>query len=205
MASDIVTFHRQTLKHIGELMIEAGFEKLDPKGFVLRISPDIVGVVSLTVITASRQEGMHVDPFLGVRHERLERLVSELTELKFSPYANVTVHTALGYITPEAEYLSFPFDKDSAEEVSREMVEMIVHYGIPWMKSFDSLEKMMLKIPEDSDMGRTRVPIHYFLKREFGSAKSAIERQLSIMADLGGPIEVQYKVFAKKFLAWLPK
>lgn len=202
MISDRVAFHRQTVKTIGNLMIQAGFRQQSTKSFTLAINPDINGLVSLTVITEPGEEGIHIGPFLGVRHEKLERMVSELTGVEFSLEATATLHTALGYVTPSASYHEFPFSRTTAELVSREMVQMIVQYGVPWMRTYDSLEKITKALIEKyRDAARTRIPVVYYLKGNCDRAKMALEREVLALRNEEGAIPDQYRQFAAKLLA----
>jgi hypothetical protein len=145
---------------------------------------------------------------LGVRHEQMEKLVSELTGQKFDPRATATLGTALGYVTPDREYSEFPFTQDTVVPAAEEAVQMIVRYGMPWMAAHGSLAEMLaaLRVGKYTyrDAAKLRIPVAHFLNGELDSAKATVDQDLLALGSSRGPVSDQYRRFARELLARLP-
>ena len=148
---------------------------------------------------------MGINPVVGVRHERIERMVEEFlgeSESRFGP----TLSTAVGYLMPEGRYLewlfeSAPFDYQSQ---CRRMVKAVEVYGIPFMKANSALEGILRDLEQlrfsSRDTAIYRLPIAHLLAGKTGLAVSYVNKQMKELGDRNDLAARQYKLFASRLL-----
>jgi len=87
---------------------------------------------------------MIVNPNIGVRCNRIHRIIAEVDGEKFHPYIPPTIVQGLGYLMPQRTYVPFVFHKDSPiEPVADELSAAVEQYGIPHMRAKANLEAII--------------------------------------------------------------
>ena len=146
-----------------------------------------------------------ITPAIGVRHERVERIVQRLGGTSNSALA-ATISTTLGYVTPSEQFMEWlyepePFDYRSECE---RMVQAIEVYGIPFMRAHvdiecirRDLEALRFTVKESTVY---RLPVVYMLTGEREMASEYIKKERD---ELGGRDDLaarQYRMFSSNCL-----
>jgi hypothetical protein len=142
-----------------------------------------------------------INPVVGLRNERIEKMVEEFVGEKQSRLAP-TISASPGYLMPEGRYVEWlfepaPFDYESE---GKRMVKAIEIYGIPFMKSNATLDQITLNLEQlrftSGDAAVYRIPIAYLLSGKTEPAVAHIKTQLVELGDLSDLAAQQYKAFA---------
>jgi hypothetical protein len=166
MARALTAFTRQALRGFGDRLTAVDLRRQALTNFCLQVNPEVTGLVGLTVITEPlNEERVQLSVELGLRHEDLESLVCELTGQAFDLRTTASLATSLGYVTPHRAYTQFSFTPDTFVEVVREAGELVAEYGVPWLRQYDSLDKILDALLEGkytyNDAARLRIPTLY--------------------------------------------
>lgn len=197
---------REDLKHLLESgVVERGYERQGPGPgiYTLPLVGDISGWVSLGI----QRDGpiLSVSPKVGVRHEGVHALVADLTSnpgWRETP----TLSQYLGYLMAEqSANVVWEFGADDAgwEEQMTNLVEHVERVGRPWMKSFDSLDKILgglgtYAMPPNLPLLR---PACLLLLEGADEARSAIAGELEAVSARTDPAAGDYRRFAAALLA----
>jgi hypothetical protein len=146
-----------------------------------------------------------VNSVVGVRHQELERLVSELRGDKPHNYVPPSISTPLSYLFPDKRYRTWPFRGGTADiAVARDLVTALENYCIPFMMNHTTLPDISLAFDQHlgfDDAIAYRRPLVALLSKDFEEARRlANESQLS----LGGRTDLAAKqlfAFTEKLLA----
>jgi hypothetical protein len=95
-------------------LLGLGFKKRAGEIFTMGLSHDVIGWLGLNRATRHRQRGeVEIYPIVGVRHQEVERLVSELRGDRFHSYVPCTLSTPVGYLLPQQAYAAWVFGPDA--------------------------------------------------------------------------------------------
>jgi hypothetical protein len=162
----------------------SGFKKRKPGILTSFISDDVLGWVGLNKATRGRGDALEVNPVVGVRNQRIERLVAELTGDAFDELIPPTIAGNVGYLSPAHRYLAFTFsDSGPNEEVADRLCEAVNMHGLPFMKKaadlrtlVEAMQTTRLETPEQLNY---RIPVGLWLLANAEEAKAFIATRLS--------------------------
>ncbi|NLE21220.1 MAG: hypothetical protein GX624_00330 [Actinobacteria bacterium] len=124
------------------LLAEHGFKKRAGAVFTIPIADGVLGWLGLNSATKYTPKGhANVNPIVGVRNQRVEELVAELSGERPHPYNPPTASTPIGYLLPERAYRTWDISEESPEAVA-DMVATIVEYGLPFMEEHVELSAL---------------------------------------------------------------
>jgi hypothetical protein len=90
-----------------------------------------------------------INPNVGVRHQGVERLVSELRGRPFDACSPPTIGTPLGYLTPHRTYREWVINApDAVDAVVADLVDAIKRYGITFMEETVDLRTIVARMAE---------------------------------------------------------
>lgn len=198
-SKNLITEIKETAQQ--ELCDGIGMRKHTGEIYTRQVSEDIIGTVGLNSAVHRGDGRMSINPMVGVRHQLLEKYVSELMEIKPHPYTPSTVARNIGYMMPEQTYLQWLFEEgmDNASEFKR-MVQAVEVYGFPFMEANSTLNALIetmeqLKLP----YVYYQLPVAYRLVGEEEQAKEVLQRQLEALGDREDAGAQNYKKFASNF------
>lgn len=125
------------------LLTELGFKKRAGHVFTLDLAPEVLGWLGLNRATKHRAPGeVEINPVVGVRFQRVERLVAECCREKFHPYLPPTISSPVGYLMPARRYAAWVFGAGRSANVATDMAHAIATYGIAFMRSVGDLAEL---------------------------------------------------------------
>ncbi|TXK17717.1 hypothetical protein [Homoserinibacter sp. GY 40078] len=182
-----------------------GFRKRAGSVFTIDIADDVIGFLGYNTASEHTLPGnFAVNPVIGIRNQELARVVSELRGERFHPYAPPTVSSPLGYLMPDPEFRVWYLGPDSPTADGREMVDAIVNYGIPYMKSGATLPRLLPLIEASSDfLTRYYHPVALGLLGEVTRAQRVLHGLDEDLAHLSDPASTRYREFSPRCWRWL--
>ena len=107
-------------------MTARGWRQRRSGWFTRAVTTDATGVVALGTASEHFQRGRAaVFPFVGLRGEVVEPIVSRLSSTPDHKYQQRTAQTSLGYLLPAQAWCSWEVTEDNAGEVAVDLTEMI--------------------------------------------------------------------------------
>jgi hypothetical protein len=180
-----------------------GFEKRKPGLFSSPISDDVIGWIGLNKATRGRSDALDVNPVVGIRNQRIERLVAELAGDAFDVLIPPTIAGNVGYLSPGGRYKSFTFtDSIENEEIADQLCKTVSKYGLPFMKKTADL-RALVEVMQTLRFGMAeqlsyRLPVGFCLLAETERAKAFIAAKLSEIGTRADPAALRYKTFAAR-------
>jgi hypothetical protein len=197
----------QTKKLLAEIVAIAesklkllGFRKTKSI-YVCPLTEDASGLLGLNTATHRGDGRVGINPVVGVRHERIQKMFEELSR---ESGLSATISISLGYLMPENKYLEWlfeppPFDYRSECE---KMVQAVELYGIPFMKLKTKLEDLLQDLEQLRftviENAVYRVPIAYLLSGKTEMAEATVKKQLAELETHNDLFAQAYKTFASK-------
>jgi hypothetical protein len=124
-----------------EKLAVGNFQKRKPGIFTLGLNTEIIGWIGLN--TAHYEDGVAINPVVGVRHQKLETLIAELLDSKPSKYIPPSFSRPVSYLMPQKKYVEWSFKEgDDCEPLAGEMVAAIEKFGRPFMEQNSTLETL---------------------------------------------------------------
>jgi len=198
------TLLAEILANIGSELIHLELHKT--KGtYICDLGGGVSGWLGLNVEANRRDGRVGVNPVVGVRHEQIERTVASLSEEKES-HLTPTISTSLGYLMPQSSFLEWLFEPAPFDYPSecKKLVKAIEIYGIPFMRSNDTLEGILSKLEElrftSKDAAAYRIPVAYLLSGKPELAASYSKKQLVGVEQRSDVAAQQYKTFTFNLL-----
>jgi hypothetical protein len=198
----LATTQKRVLDSIAAHLVGAGFKKRAGQVFTIEVAPEVLGWLGLNRASKHHPTDVfEVGPIVGVRFQDIERSVADLQGQKFHPYHPPTVCTPLGYVMPERRYRSWLFRPSGNDEVTEEMVDTIVNYGLAFMRSTTDLAELCRKL--EARMGwdhqiMYRHPVALLVAGRPQEANALIERSLINLRDRDDPAAEEFRTFAEK-------
>jgi len=195
-----MTNSTKMLNAVVPLLAEIGFEKRAGSIFTLELGHDTIGWLGLNQSVRYQSPGaVEINPVVGVRFQTVERMVAECRGERFHSYQPPTICTPIGYLLPDAKYKTWLFEPDQPVDAAQDMCATIKQYGIPFMRSVQSLEELCLKI--DSRLGfllEYRHPVALFLAGDIARATSTLARSVADLGDRGDLAAIDFRRYAAK-------
>ena len=147
------------LKHLSPL----GWKRRQPGIFTVRLNEETLDWLGLNTGRGYGPGILEVNPVVGVVNERLERLVAELMEIKYTPAIPPSVCGNIGYFTPEKTYKKWMFQEgEDSEPLVVELVAAVETYGRLFMQRNADLHALYLTIRDSAigypHMAQYRIP-----------------------------------------------
>jgi hypothetical protein len=202
---------RVVLDAVGPLLSEHGFKKRAGDVFTLELTKNVLGWLGLNRATQHRPPGeVEINPVVGIRHQEVERLVSELRGEKFHAYQPPTISCPLGYLLPEQRYRAWIFPPGTAGETAADMAAAIASYGVPFMRSAIELTDLCRLL--DRDLGFEhqlvyRRPVAWLLAGDPAQAGRSLDISLAGLGSRDDLAAAEFRRFAAALRArlYLPK
>jgi hypothetical protein len=179
LSREIPKMARGPIEKIGFFNVKGGI-------FRLNLTNDTSGWLGLP--GATKKSGgrlFEINPVIGVRHQPLEKLTSELEGLPYDEYIPPSIMTPIGYIMPEKIFIGWRFIQETHHEKRiQEMVDAIIDYGLPYIMANDSLEKMvhtMLHGVNYQTHPHLRIPAGLYLLGRIDEAIDYIDKRLQLV------------------------
>jgi hypothetical protein len=133
-----------TLRSLVTEMKRIGFRKragIDV--YTIELSESILGWVGMNTASSGGSAGeLELWPIMGLRHQEVAQIVSEMDGTEPSDFLPPTVYWPLRYIMPEELREHWWFTPENAPEMARVVADTIEHWGLPWMREHATLEKI---------------------------------------------------------------
>lgn len=203
-----MTGTRIVLETVQPLLSEYGFKKRAGDIFTIELGEGVLGWLGLNRATNHHPSGeIEINPVIGIRHQGVERLVSELRDEKFHQYQPPTISTPLGYLLPEARYRAWVFTSQGADIVAAEMVGAIASYGIPFMKTMANLNAICQKLEAGLGFEHQLVyrrPIARFLSGDEVQARKILDGLLATFDGRKDMAADEFRLFYTRFMSRFP-
>lgn len=173
--------------------------------FMSELADGIYGWVSLNTITQKTNNVLAINPLIGNRNEKIEKIVIELTDNKLDKGITPTIMVNIGYLKPVKDYRTYNIKKtNDIPIVMKKLVNDIVKYGIKFINDNISLEKLS-KTMSSSGYGwpqliMYRLPICYFLLGNKHLSEKAINDELKKLSNRDDIAAQDYRKFSQKLL-----
>lgn len=198
-----VDFTKDVFRHLHTCLVSLGFEKRKPGILTIKMSDEVVGWIGLNKATRGQKDFLEINPVVGVRNQRIEKLVADLLGEKFDEVIPATLAGNIGYMMPSDKYRPYIFSKDaSVETVAEELVNSLREYGLPFIRSHtemtdlvDGLRTCRFAIRFMADY---RIPSGLFLLGQMDDAGAFLKAKLAEIGNHQDPAALRYKVFAAK-------
>lgn len=198
-----VTITKTAFGLVQDRLARSGFKKRKPGILTSSISDEVLGWVGLNKAMRGRSDALEINPVVGIRNQRIERLVAELTGDAFDALIPPTIAGNVGYLSPAHRYLAFTFsDSGSNEEVADRLCEAVNAHGLPFMKKaadlrilVEAMQTTRLGMPEQLNY---RIPVGLWLLADAEKAKAFIAAKLSEIGARADPAALRYRAFATK-------
>lgn len=173
------------------------------------LSDDCLGVVALSAATAHAPRGQaFVTPFIGLRHDVVERAVTEITGLRDGSYRQRTATNPLGYVMPEPGHREWLFTADAAEEAALSILDAICRYAVPYLQALthdlDALRDAAEASADSSTaVGLVRVGVLLVLQGRSEAARRHVDDRLTMMAGQSNAYADEVRRAEASFTRWL--
>jgi len=139
---------------------------------------------------------VRVDPFIGVRHERVEQFAAALGD---GDDRTATVLRPLFELLPVEGYHAWHFSAEDLDTVAEFLEGAIREHGLPFIAGLRTLDAIEAALRDWSsvDVRRQRLPIVAGLRAGPDAAREALDIEL---AGLSGSACQEYAVFAEGLL-----
>lgn len=156
--------------------------------FTHAVSTDTLGVVTIGTASEHYEPGTAaVFPFVGLRHEVIEPLVSQLSGTPDHKYRQRTAVNSLGYLLPAQSWRSWNVAEADAGEVALHLADLIAEFALPALQRLsadpDKLLRWVERNPDNSQVtGACRVPITLELLGRRSAALAAVDQSEDALA-----------------------
>jgi hypothetical protein len=180
-----------------------GFEKRKPAIFSSAVSDEVIGWIGLNKALRGSRDTVEVNPVVGVRNQRIEQVVAELTGDAYNDLIPPTVAGNVGYLSPTHQYQVFKFSEAGPnEEIADQLYEAIEAHGLPFMKRVADLRRLVESMQTArfgiSEQLNYRIPVGLWLLADVREAKAFIAAKLSEVGTRGDLAAQRYRAFAMK-------
>src|SRR5437667_1439010 len=125
---------KELVSNVDELtdakLSKTGWKRRKSGVFTVDLNGEVVGWLGLN--TAYYRNGVAINPVIGVRDQKLERLVAESLDMKPHQYLPATFGTNVGYLTPQKKYAAWSFQEGKdCEDLVTQMAAIVEKFGRP--------------------------------------------------------------------------
>jgi hypothetical protein len=199
------SFLRTLLTETRAQLEAAGFTYRGRSWYERPLGSETTAIVTLASNTYRGDPAVYINPSLGIRHERLEQLLAELSGHQLGKFPPATISTSLGYVTPAGKHIMYSFTAgDELSAKVKGLVQTISKDGLPWMQKNQSVDAIYDGLAgfkfAARDGARFRVPLVHYLKGDYESACVAARRGLEEIGTNQDLYSQRYRHFANGLL-----
>jgi hypothetical protein len=197
--------NKAVLTLVQEQLATLGFRKRKQQILSLPVSEDVVGFIGLNIATGGRGPGvLEINPVVGVRNQRVERLVAELVGEPFNELNPFSVGANVGYLSPESKYKPFIFtDAAAIQGPAGQLVGAVRMYGLPFINANAPLpailETMRTRGFAIDYVAAYRIPVALHLLGKRAEADAFVSDELAKLGARTDPAAQRFRAFAGRF------
>jgi hypothetical protein len=142
---------------------------------------DFHGFIGLNTDTRFGDGTMAVNPFVGVRCDRIHRIIAEVDGEPYRQYLPPTMSRFLGHLSGHVPITGIEFTRgESMVPGVAALRRGVIEAGIPYVEENASLEAMAQRIPQDCawDDAGERLLVTLFLLREMEQMRAETQRRI---------------------------
>jgi hypothetical protein len=173
---------------VAALLTQLGFVKRTEDIYTKSLRGDVLGWIGLNRAVARGDGRLEINPVVGVRHQRVERLVADLADRKYHQYIPPTASLHLGYLMPDRRYIPWLFTGDTnVASTARLMIEAVTLFGVPFMVRNSALPELADTLKSGTvgtpDHLAYRLPVVLFLLHDIAGAQDVLDRAEAALGD----------------------
>ncbi len=197
-------FTKAVFALVQERLVSLGFRKRKQGILSLPVAEDVLGLVGLNKATGGRGPGiLEINPVVGVRNQRVERLVAELVGEPFDELSPFSAGANVGYLSPQSKYQPFIFTETAPlYGPADQLVDAIRTHGIPFIQSNVPLpmllETMRLNRFAIQIVAVYRIPVALHLLGKCAEADTVLNDELARLEVRTDPAAERFRVFANR-------
>ena len=178
-----------------------GFEKCKAGIFVIPVNDDVLGTIGLNTASDRSSGVLEINPVIGVRNNRVERLVAELCGDFFDELLPPTIAGNIGYVSPENRYRSYLFTEGmEIENAITDMGHELRTHGLSFIRRNADL-KALVETMQTARFGipsvtEYRIPAGLLLLGDHSRAAAYLNAKLDEIGARKDPAAIRYKNFA---------
>lgn len=193
------------LKVIEGRLAALGFRKREQSIFSLAVSENVLGLLGLNTAGGRGQGVLEINPVVGVRNQRVEKLVAELLGETFDEVNPFSAGANIGYLSPKSKYWPFLFNEGTPTEgIVGELVEAIQMWGLPFIRSNVSLEALLATMSTNRFAIRPqaiyRIPAALYLLGRSAEAVASLQDELVKLGAATDPGAKRFQRFANNLM-----
>jgi len=204
MAKVSIDFVKNVFRLLRADLASLGFEKRTRGILTITVSSDVLGWLGLNIATRGQKDFIEINPVIGVRNQRIEKLIADILGERFDEVIPPTLTKSIGYLTPENRYISYNFSSQNPPDpVVASLIASVGKFGLPFIERHvematlvNSLRTGKFSIPF---MVAYRVPAGLYLLGQNKDAISYLNAELVKIGDRDDPAATRFKSFARKF------
>ena len=176
-----------------------------PGLYTVELGDDVLGWLGLNRATHKTGGSLLVNPVVGVRNQKLERVVAQLCDTKFHAYIPPSISTGVGFLMPEQHFLEWTFSPEhDPTATASELVQAVQQFGLPFMRANADLQQLLNTMMHSRfgipDQLVYRIPVALMMLGQTKSAEAEVDKELARLADADYPAADNYRKFANAFL-----
>ncbi len=180
-----------------------GFHKSAGHVYTMELADGVLGWLGLNKATQHRRPGeVEVNLVVGVRHQRVQRLIAELTGEPFHEFLPPTVSTPIGYVMPAGRYTAWLVGAAGGADVTENLVAAVHQFGLPFMRDLVDLGNVRDAI--DKRLGNDReytLPVVLRLLGDEFAARAALDGAVDALGPRQDAAAARMRRFAEAFRA----
>lgn len=174
-------------KQITELLDPLGLRQRTQDVFTRVLNAETLGWLGLNRAVHREDGALEINPMIGVRNQRLEKLVAELAGRRFHPYLPPSVAVNLGYLSRERRYVPYLFyEDDQVGEKAKALADAIASDGYAFMEASYGLSVKRPILPRNNIWRLPRGSKRYWSLK----ARLEIPLQMPVSNGISRPITV---------------
>lgn len=199
------SFLRALLTETRAQLESAGFTYRGRSWYEKPLTDEATAIVTLASNTYRGDPAVYINPSLGIRHERLEHLLAELSGSPLGKFPPATIGTPLGYATPAGKHVTYSFTPgDQLRDKVKSLVETISKDGLAWMQKNQTVDAIYDGLAAFKfaarDGARFRIPLVHYLRGDYESASVSARRGLEEIGTNKDLYSQHYRQFAHGLL-----
>lgn len=195
-------FLRALLTETRAQLEAAGFTYRGRSWYERPLGSETTAIVTLASNTYRGDSAIYINPSLGIRHERLEELLAELSGHQLGKYPAATISTSLGYVSPDGKHALYSFTPgDELSAKVKGLVRTISKDGLAWMLKYETLDSLLEGLVtfkySPRDQARLRIPLVHYLVGDYDSARLSLQEEGDQLAANHDVYSDQYRRLAQ--------
>jgi hypothetical protein len=197
-------FSKRVITLVEQRLASIGFKRREgiPS---LYVAEDVLGVVGLNRGHSGWGPGvLDINPVVGVRNQRVERLVAEIVGEPFDEVNGFTGRN-VGYLSPRKKFWPFLFQEgDVFEDTVDQLVDAVRTYGLPFITSNIPLSSILETIRRlgQPEAKVYRIPVALHLLGKCSEADAFVDEDLTKLGPRSDLAAESYRAFAPRFREW---